>query len=172
MSTVTLTDTDVIRVSTEAGEHFVDAYYNALNTTRHHISSFYIPAAKLPSGRDLPYLNYNGEVQNDPAAFQQRFESQMPWTHFEPQSVDVHVMNPVIAPIQTKSKKEQEMNMALLVQVSGFVRYHERKEGPMRAFSDSFVLMPNKDRVGGVQTSKNDHGRKWLIQTQNFRIVV
>jgi NTF2-related export protein 1/2 len=48
----------------------------------------------------------------------------------------------------------------------------ERKDGPLRGISESFVLVPNKEEVGAKGTGKGDHGRKWLIQTQNFRIVV
>ena len=81
-------------------------------------------------------------------------------------------MNPSMVNITSKSKKDHERNVSLVVQVSGYVRYHERKDGPMRGFSDNFVLVPNTEQVGGRQTGKLDHGRKWVIQTQNFRIVV
>jgi NTF2-related export protein 1/2 len=42
----------------------------------------------------------------------------------------------------------------------------------MRGFADSMVLVPNKEEVGGKGTGKTEHGRKWVIQTQNFRFVV
>lgn len=169
----TLTETDYTRVSTEAGEHFVDAYYSALNGNRTQITSFYLPPSPGPAtGRGLPHISYNGELFTDAATFQERFEKQMPWTHFEAQSVNVHVMNPSLTPQEGKSKRDAERNMSLVVQVSGYVRLQERKEGPMRGFSDSFVLVPNKEEVGGRGTGKQDHGRRWLIQSQNFRFVV
>jgi NTF2-related export protein 1/2 len=170
----TLTETDYARVSTDAGEHFVDAYYAALNGNRSQIISFYIPTTPGPSpGRGLPHISYNGELIQDASTFQDKFEKQMPWTHFEPQSLNVHVMNPSLTPMEEgKSKKDAERNMSLVVQVSGYVRLQERKEGPMRGFSDSFVLVPNKEEVGGRGTGKQDHGRRWLIQSQNFRFVV
>lgn len=167
-----LTETEQVKISCEAGEQFVDAYYNALNGSRNQVASFYIPATVLPSGRSLPYLNFNGEVFNDAEALQNWFETQMPFTHYEAQCLDVHVMNPSIVAIDSKSKKDHERNMSLVVQVSGYVRFHERKEGPIRGFSDNFVLVPNADQTGGRQTGKMDHGRQWVIQTQNFRIVV
>ena len=166
----TLTETDYTRVSTDAGEHFVDLYYTALNASRNQIKSFYVPTTT--AGRGLPHISFNGELIQDASAFQERFEKQMPWTHFEPQSVNVHVMNPSMNPSESKSKRDAERNMSLAVQVSGYVRLVERKEGPMRGFSDSFVLVPNKEEVGGRGTGKQDHGKKWLIQTQNFRFVV
>ena len=166
----TLTETDYTRVSTDAGEHFVDLYYTALNGSRNHIKSFYVPTST--AGRALPHISFNGELIQDASVFQERFEKQMPWTHFEPQSVNVHVMNPSMNPTDGKSKRDAERNMSLAVQVSGYVRLAERKEGPMRGFSDSFVLVPNKEEVGGRGTGKQDHGKKWLIQTQNFRFVV
>lgn len=167
-----LDETDFTRVSTEAAESFVDAYYTALNGSRNQIASFYVPVTQLPTGRALPYICYNGEVSSDAAAFQKTFEEEMPWTHYEAQCFDVHVMNPCMGPIESKSKKDHERNMSLVVLVSGYVRLHERKEGPIRGFSDSFVLVPNKEDAGGRQTGKMDHGRQWVIQTQNFRFVV
>ena len=167
----TLSETDFTRVSTEAGEHFVDSYYTALNGSRNTITSFYVPAVTPAPGRGLPSISYNGELVQDAAVFQERYEKEMPWTHFEPQSVNVHVMNPSIT-ADAKTKKDAERNMSLVVQVSGYVRIAERKDGPMRGFSDSFVLVPNKEEVGGRGTGKQDHGRRFLIQSQNFRFVV
>ena len=96
----------------------------------------------------------------------------MPWTHFEPQSVNVHVLNRSLNPTQSEgrvSKRDLERSMSLTVQVSGYVRLVERKEGPMRGFSDSFVLVPNKEEVTG---GRGNQGRRFLIQSQNFRFVV
>lgn len=169
----TLTETDYARLSTEAGEHFADQYYTTLNGSRHQIKSFYVPTNTPANGRGVPHISFNGEFLQDAGAFQERFEKQMPWTHFEPQSVNVHVLNPSLAPLDGKpSKRELERNVSLTVQVSGYVRLAERKEGPMRGFSDSFVLVPNKEDVGGRGTGKQDQGRRWLIQSQNFRFVV
>jgi NTF2-related export protein 1/2 len=167
----TLTETDYTRVSNDAAEHFTDAFYTALNGSRNQLASFYVPAIIQPSGRGLPHISYNGEVTNDAAAFADKFEKEMPWTHYEPQSLDVHVLNRALLPVEGKSKKELERNMSLTVQVSGYVRLYERKDGPMKGFSDSFVLVPNKEEVGGKGTAKSGHGRQWVIQTQNFRFV-
>ncbi|KAK5113860.1 hypothetical protein LTR85_010393 [Meristemomyces frigidus] len=165
----TLTEVDYTRVSTDAAERFVDLYYTALNGSRSTISSFYLPTVTQENGRTLPHISYNGEHISDAASFQERWEKQMPYTHFEAQSVNVHVMNPCILPMEGKSKRDAERNMSLIVQVSGSVRLVERKEGPLRGFSDSFILVPNKEEVGGRGTGKQDHGKKWLIQSQTFR---
>ena len=162
----TLTETDYTRVATETGESFIEQYYTALNGSRKQISSFYLPTTTLPSGRGLPHISFNGELVQDAAAFQETFEKQMPWTHFEAQSVNAHVLNPDLNPGDGKTKRDAERNMSLVVQVSGYVRLAERKEGPMRGFSESFVLVPNPD------TGKQDVGQKWLVQSQNFRFVV
>ena len=83
------------------------------------------------------------------------------------------MLNPSLTPLDPKaSKREMERNVSLTVQVSGYVRLGERKEGPMRGFSDSFVLVPNKEEVGGRGTGKQDQGRRWLVQSQNSRFVV
>ena len=162
----TLTETDYTRVATETGESFIEQYYTALNGSRKQISSFYLPTTTLPSGRGLPHISFNGELVQDAAAFQETFEKQMPWTHFEAQSVNAHVLNPDLNPGDGKTKRDAERNMSLVVQVSGYVRLAERKEGPMRGFSESFVLVPNPD------TGKQDVGQKCLVQSQNFRFVV
>lgn len=166
----TLTETDLTRLSTEDGESFADAYYTSLNASRAQIASFYVPASA--AARPLPHISFNGELLNDAAVFQQRFEKAMPYTHFEPQSVNVHVMNPSVGQVAGQGKREAEANVSLVVQVSGYVRLQERKEGPMRGFSDSFVLVSNKDETGAKATGKQSSGRKWLIQTQNCRFVV
>lgn len=160
----TLTETDLTRLSTEDGESFTDAYYTTLNASRSQLTSFYIPASA--GARPMPHISYNGELLTDASAFQERFEKDMPYTHFEPQSTNVHVMNPSIGAVGA-GKREAEGNVSLVVQVSGYVRLQERKEGPMRGFSDSFVLVPNREAAG-----KQGGGRKWVIQTQNFRFVV
>ena len=168
----TLTETDSTRVSTEAGEDFADAYYTALNGSRHTIQSFYVPALAGAPGRSLPHISYNGEIIGDGAAFQQRFEQQMPWSHYEAQSLNVHIMNPTAAPPASAAKKDAERAMSLVLQVSGYVRLGERNNGPQRGFAESFVLVPNREEVGAKGTGKQDVGRKWLIQSQNFRLVV
>jgi NTF2-related export protein 1/2 len=168
----TLTETDYTRVATETAENFIDKYYTALDGSRKEISSFYLPTTTVASGRGLPHISYNGELIQDAALFQETFEKQMPYTHFETQSVNAHVLNPNLNPGDGKSKKDAERNMSIAVQVSGYVRLIERKEGPMRGFSDSFVLVPNTEEAGGRGIGKQDTGQKWLIQSQNFRFVV
>ena len=170
----TLTETDYTRISTEASEHYVEAFYTALNGARNQIKYFYVPTTALSPDRSHPHISFNGELLQDAATFQERFEKQMPWTHFEPQSVNVHVLNPALSPVDanTASRRELERNMSLTVQVSGYVRLAERKEGPMRGFCDSFVLVPNKEDAGVRGTGRQDLGKRFLIQSQNFRFVV
>ncbi|KAK6435839.1 hypothetical protein LTR95_007976 [Oleoguttula sp. CCFEE 5521] len=160
-----LTEADYTRISTAAAETFTDAYYTALNASRTTLSTFYLPLSTT-SPRPLPHISYNGTLVPSPTDLQTTFIKDMPYTHYEPQSVDVHVLNPVLAVLgEGATKRERERNMSLVVQVSGYVRLFERKEGVMRGFSDSFVLVPNE----GV--GKDGQGRQWVIQTQNFRFV-
>lgn len=169
----TLTDTDLTRVSTDAAEKFIDAYYTALNGARETITTYYVPSNVLASGKTLPQITINGEVVTDAAALQERFKTQMPWTHYEPQSLNAHVLNPSITPLDAKAgKKERERNISVLVQVSGYVRLIERKDGPMRGFSETMVLVPNTEEAGGKGTGKTGQGRQWVIQSQTFRFVV
>ncbi|KAK5729783.1 hypothetical protein LTR17_011649 [Elasticomyces elasticus] len=164
-----LTDTDYTKLATDIGERFIDSYYSALDGVRASIKSFYVPTIVQENGRGLPNITYNGEVIGDAASFQERWEKQMPRTHFEAQSVNVHVLNPTLKPTEGMKKKDVERNMSLIVQVSGSMRIGQPKEGPLRGFSDSFVLVPNSELSGGAGTGKQDHGRQWLIQSQTFR---
>ncbi|KAK3642804.1 hypothetical protein LTR56_010630 [Elasticomyces elasticus] len=166
-----LTDTDYTKLATDTGERFIDSYYSALDGVRASIKSFYVPTIVQENGRGLPNITYNGEVIGDAASFQERWETQMPRTHFEAQSVNVHVLNPTLKPTEGMKKKDVERNMSLIVQVSGSIRIGQPKEGPLRGFSDSFVLVPNSELSGGAGTGKQDHGRQWLIQSQTFRFV-
>jgi NTF2-related export protein 1/2 len=167
----TLSDTDRTRVSTEVAETFTDAYYTILNSisSRDMIKDFYIPnnPGSTPN-RTLPMINYNGDLSNDGLTFQTKFQ-EMPFTFYEVQSLNAHVLNPCLDPNGAKTRKEAERNLSLAVHVSGYVRLNERKDGPLRGFSEEFVLMPNKGELGGKGTAKSGEGRQWLIQVQNFR---
>jgi len=54
--------------------------------------------------------------------------------------------------------------------VSGYVKFGELRDAEMRGFSETFVLIPTP----GTTTSKErgKRGNQWLIQCQNFRLVV
>ncbi|KAG9555582.1 hypothetical protein KCU71_g14525, partial [Aureobasidium melanogenum] len=172
-ATTTLGEDTLTRVSASAAETFTDAYYVALNSARGSLADYYVPKTVLPSGKLLPQIAYNGTVISDPDEFSNTYTTQMPYTFFEVQSINAHVLNQALAPIgKTAKPKEQETNMSILVQVSGYVRLIERKEGPMRAFSDTLVLVPNKEEAGAKGKGKTGEGKSWLIQNQNFRFVV
>ncbi|KAK5110830.1 hypothetical protein LTR62_005541 [Meristemomyces frigidus] len=166
----TLTETDYTRVSTEAAEHLTDAYYSALEGARSTISSFYVPTTN--TGRAMPSITYNGDLIADAAVFQDKWEKQMPRMHFQVQSLNTHVLNRAMVPTDSKNKKDAERNMSFVVQVSGSVRVGEAREGPLRGFTDSLVLVPNSEQTGGRGTGKQDVGKRWLIQSQTFRFVV
>lgn len=110
----------------------------------------------------------------------------MPAAHYEVQSFDCQVLNPSYptttgtnpAPPQgpsTKSGGAQQTvaakNMSILVLLSGYVRFGETRDLPPRGFSETVVLVPNQTVDQGAR--KVGKGRKdWLIQSQNFRLVV
>lgn len=110
----------------------------------------------------------------------------MPAAHYEVQSFDCQVLNPNYpaetsanaAPPQGPSTKgggaqqaATAKNMSILVLISGNVRFGESRDLPPRGFSETVVLVPNQTADQGVR--KAGKGRKdWLIQSQNFRLVV
>lgn len=123
---------------------------------------------ELPSGRSLPLISYNGNQVASPEAFQKTYENDVPFTYFDVQSYNVVVVNPQVTPLDASAKqKEREQNISLLLQVSGSVRLLERKEGPIRGFSDQIVLVPNT-----TAARSKAGGRAWVVQSQNFRFVV
>lgn len=118
------------------------------------------------------------------------------YTYFEVQSLDAQVLNPHPPPAPPskdlggdamvdgdaalaggkkggagkrggqQKEQQEELVGSLLVVVNGFVRLEEKKEGPQKGFSETFVLVPNRDH------SKKDGSKRWVIQNQNFRYVV
>ncbi|KAF2725625.1 hypothetical protein K431DRAFT_280985 [Polychaeton citri CBS 116435] len=171
MATPTLTEVDFTRIASEASEQFTEEYYSALDGARDTLVNYYVPSQSQPTGRTMPHISYNGDSVEDPMTFQQAYVNEMPWTHFEIQSLNAHIVNPKLSPTEGKTKKELERNVSISVQVSGSVRLHERASGPVKSFSDSFVLVPNKEELGAKGTGKQDHGKRWLIQSQTFRFV-
>ena len=62
--------------------------------------------------------------------------------------------------------------MSIIVMVSGSVKYFsEEQEGEVRGFTDSVLLVPNWELQGPKGGSKKG-GRRWLVQSQTFRIIV
>ncbi|KAG8533130.1 uncharacterized protein KY384_001913 [Bacidia gigantensis] len=121
----------------------------------------------MPDGKPIPIIVWNGNIIQDPSSLQRLFEEQMPKSYYKVQDYDCHVLNPnydgeALQGGQTTTGK----NMSILVTVSGSVKYGD--ETTPRGFSESFVLVPNLNNA--------DHGekkaRQWLIQSQNFRLVV
>ncbi|PYI15834.1 NTF2-like protein [Aspergillus japonicus CBS 114.51] len=154
----------LVKHSTEAATEFVNSFYPALQSNRATISSFYSQQAST--------ILFNGNVVADGAAVQEIFVNQMTPTHYEVQSFDCQIINRTYpTPTATGFKLPTETtikDMSILVIVSGFVRFGESRDLPQRGFSETFVLVPNPTADG----PKGKRRREWLIQTQNFRLVV
>ncbi|KAK2766725.1 hypothetical protein FQN54_006039 [Arachnomyces sp. PD_36] len=171
------------KISTDAATDFVQSFYLALQTARGTIASFYSPTPAK--------ILFNGNIVQDGSAVQEIFVNQMPAAHYEVQSFDCQVLNQnyppqgsgannnnpdaAAVPPQGPSTKGGEAaamkNMSILVLVSGNVRYGESRDLPHRGFSESVVLAPNPAVEQGVRRA--GRGKKdWLIQSQNFRLVV
>ncbi|KAL8695020.1 MAG: hypothetical protein Q9224_003460 [Gallowayella concinna] len=160
-----------IKVSTNASQYFVDSYYVALNQRPNTIASFYVDQASMPDGKSLPSISLNGTQIRTAAAMQTMFEQQIPQSHYEVQCYDCHVVNPNYIMEGTQGwPAKTGKNMTILVAVSGYVKYGNPKEAKPRAFSESFILVPNPTAAVSKQRVKNI--KEWLIQTQTFRIVV
>lgn len=149
------------RVSTEAAEEFVQSFYPALNSNRARIASFYSPA--------ISTILFNGNPVADGNAVQDIFVNKMPPTRYEVQTFDCQIINKAYpTPTATGLKTPNQLtirDMSILVVVSGYVQFGAEIDQPQRGFSETFVLVPSP---GG----KNKNRSGWLIQSQNFRLVV
>ncbi|KAJ5731228.1 NTF2-like protein [Penicillium malachiteum] len=152
------------KVSVDAAIAHVQAFYGALNSNREFIATFYAPTTSS--------IVFNGNPVADGPAVQDIFVNQMPKSHYEAQSFDSQIINqayPTVTPTGVKPATEMTAkDMSLLLIVSGYVRYGEGREQPQRGFSETFVLVPNPSKP----TDRNKRHHEWLIQSENFRLVV
>ncbi|RDW93850.1 putative nuclear transport factor 2 domain protein [Aspergillus mulundensis] len=155
------TEDSYAKVSTEATTEFVNSFYPALQSNRASISTFY---STPPST-----IVFNGNPVADGNAVQEIFVNQMPPTHYEVQSVDCQIINRQYPTVTVGRQIDPRKDISILVIVSGYVRFGDSRDLPQRGFSETFVLVPNPSSEGG---GKGKRRKDWLIQTQNFRLVV
>jgi len=167
------TDDVEVKVADNAAETFVQSYYPALNTPngQKRLTEYYIkPTLEQPTEADI---SLNGNILSSPADLQATFENQVQKCLYEAQSFDCQVINTnynvgiderYIAPDKDGKK------MSIMVMVSGSVKYYkDGVEGETRGFTETFLLVPNPEAQG----PKAPRGlRKWLIQSQSFRLVL
>lgn len=150
-------------LSTEAATELVNSFYPALEKNREAIASFYSPTP-------TSILLNGNQIEGGGAGVQKIFVEVMPAAHYETQSYDCQIINPAYpTPTAAGVKPPSEMtvkDMSILVIVSGYVRYGEGRDQPQRGFSETFVLVPNPS------TERGNRRKGWLIQSQNFRLVV
>ncbi|WEW61302.1 hypothetical protein PRK78_006792 [Emydomyces testavorans] len=168
-----VSDDTLTKVSTDAATDFVRSFYNALQSARPTISSFYSPTTVS--------ILFNGNAVADSASVQDIFMNQMPPALYEVQSYDCQILNPnypsTAAPATDGLGRPAggvvaARNMSILVMVSGYVRFGDSRESPdvpNRGFSETFVLVPNAQAESGPRGRGKKH---WLIQSQDFRLVV
>ena len=121
----------------------------------------------------VPSIIWNGNVVGDASTLQNMFQQNMPNTLYDVQSVDCHVLNANYNGLnkQTRSNRDIEKHISILIQVSGSLKLQDNAQaGSMRAFSETFVLVPNTDKTSGRGVMAGR--RSFLIQSQNFRYVV
>jgi NTF2-related export protein 1/2 len=155
----------------------VESFYPTLGSpsARTHITSFYIKPTLVSPQK--PDITLNGNVMSDPLEVQKIFETQIPKAYYEVQSFDCHVVNPnynVSVDDSALGPNKDGKKMSIVVMVSGSVKYFkssddEEARAELRGFTETFVLVPNQE----AQNPKAAKGiRKWLIQSQNFRLVL
>ena len=124
----------------------------------------------MPDGKPLPVIVFNGNIVTDPAAMQALFQEQMPEARYEVQDYDCHILNPhYVAEGEQGHSLASGKNMTILIAISGYVKYGEIRAATMRGFNESIVLIPNTAAIGNT---RGKPVKEWLIQSQNFRLVV
>ncbi|KAL8826538.1 MAG: hypothetical protein Q9191_003742 [Dirinaria sp. TL-2023a] len=157
--------------STETAERFIDTYYEALESHRDAIASFYMKATTLPDGKTFPSIVYNGNIKADGAGMQKFFQEEMPEMQFDIQAFDSQCLNPNYIPQGTTGgQAAYEKNMTILITVSGSVKLGKSRTAATKEFSESFVLVPNRDETG--PRTRGKQVKEWVIQAQTFRVVV
>lgn len=121
----------------------------------------------MQGGKPIPTIVFNGNTLQDGTAVQKMFENDMPATRFDAQSIDCHILNAQYAPEAAPVSRSPASTTTILVIVSGAVRFSEDRNDPERQFSETFVLVPNHDR-----SPRGQRPKEFLIQSQNFRLVV
>ncbi|KAG9244959.1 hypothetical protein BJ878DRAFT_503758 [Calycina marina] len=151
----------LVRVSTQAADDFVKTYYQALDSAKN-LASFYIQAADIwLNGNNIP----------DPQQLQTFFKDKVGNCQYDAQSHDCSVLNQncnIGAPDNALGPSSDGSKMSILVLVSGSVKYKDSSD-EARGFTESFTLVPNFE----PHSQKAPKGlKKWLIQSQTFRLVV
>ncbi|RDL41192.1 NTF2-like protein [Venustampulla echinocandica] len=157
-----------VKVSVEAAETFANTYYANLNKPHgaKELQTFYVQSN--PASPLKPDITLNGNLVKDPTELEAIFEKQPAKTHYEVQSFDCHVLNPnynVGAHDDSLEPNKAGKKMSILVLISGSVRYGEEET---QGFTDNIVLVPNWEILGKPPKGK----RKWLIQSQTFRVIL
>ncbi|KAF2454767.1 hypothetical protein BDY21DRAFT_351555 [Lineolata rhizophorae] len=157
-------------IAADAAVAFTESYYTALHRHRDSVQSFYVPRETLPDGKSVPTIMWNGNAVEDADAFAGMLSSTIPYAYFDIQNVDCHVLHPNYPKPPGATPIEPEKNFSMMVRASGQVRVKEPREGPLRQFGETLVLVPNTlGAAGGAPKAKR---QSWLIQTQLFRYVV
>jgi len=158
-----------VKVAVEAAEIFVNSYYKTWNKESggKELSHFYVKVN--PESPLKPDITINGNIVEDPTDLEGLHRSQPSKTHYEVEAFDCQVVNTnftVGAPETLLEGNPAGKKMSILVMVSGSVKYADAEE--TRGFVDNVLLVPNWDI-----TKKNEkEKKKWLVQSQTFRLVL
>lgn len=151
-----------------ACDDFVTSYYTAINDGKN-LTSFYIKPDSTSPQADI---SLNGRIVTDPEQLQAIFQKDVGKCTYDCQSYDCQVLNTnynVGAPEHMLAPNKDGKKLSILLMVSGGVKYRDSAEGEVRGFSESIILVPNWN-AQGPKASKGL--KKWLIQSQTFRLVV
>ncbi|KHJ33792.1 putative nuclear transport factor 2 domain protein [Erysiphe necator] len=166
----TLSEDVKVKAATSTAQDFIETYYPALNSSkgRSALASFYIK-----SENTKPDIIINGNTISSPTDFQKLFETQVQRAQYEVQSYDAHILNSnynLLGYSNSSLSDKDGKRASVIVLISGSVKYwKEGEEANLRGFTESVVLVPDPEAIGPKSTKIKP--RKWLIASQNFRLV-
>ena len=151
-----------------AAENFVNDYYDALNTARHAIPSYYLPTA-ANGGASATNIVFNGIEVADGKAAQEVFEKIVPRSHIAVDSLDCQILNANYSSPQATSNNARSTapTCSILVMVGGIFRTSTDPNEEEDDFTDTLILVPNPEQP----TRQRGRHKDYLIQTQNLRLL-
>ena len=143
-------------------------YYEATNTRRHNVASFYVSSTpERPTT-----VVFNGIDLADGRAAQDIFEQMTPQSHIEVETIDCQILNTNYLPVanNVSDGRNAARSCSILVNVGGIFKASNDRNEDEEDFNDSMIIVPNPDS-GGHRGPRGPRHKDFLIQTQNFRLL-
>ena len=151
-----------------AAEHFVNDYYDALNSHRHAIPSYYL-SNNANGGAPATNIIFNGIEVADGKAAQEVFEKVVSRSQIAVDSLDCQILNANYTSPQatTNNTRSTALSCSILVMVGGIFKTSTDPNEEEDDFTDTLIIVPNPEQPA----RRGGRHKDFLIQTQNLRLL-